>query len=73
MKRTLVAGLCVLVVAAAGVIVAGPTLDQRCQRWYHHVRFYSSQHTNKVGSGSIQPDVWDAAVAEVGAKPFYCS
>lgn len=62
-----------LAVGLSATIVL-PTLQPRCQRWYHEVGSVARQHINGIGSGSSpSPAVRDAAVQEVGAKPFYCS
>ena len=64
-------GLAIVVVLLFGILI--PSLQPRCQRWYHQVGSVARQHINGVGSGSIPPEVWDQAVTEVGAKPFYCN
>lgn len=58
-----------LVLAGAAILVAVmfvfvlPSIDQRCETWYHRVAFISFH----------QDLTRDEAIEQVGAKPFYCS
>lgn len=53
-----------------------PYLQPRCQHWYHQVGFLARQEMADQGyarRASIAPEVWNDAIQEVGARPFYCN
>ena len=84
MKRWLIVGLASVLFLAVVFVFLIPGLQPRCQRWYHSVDFIADQNAEEDLGRALRRDdferdprlqqrAWEAAVEEVGAKPFYCN
>ena len=84
MKRALLIGIGVVLVAAVLFVFVIPYLQPRCQQWYHSVDFVTDKlfedrfdrrptRNDYEKRADLIEELRAEAIEDIGAKPLYCT